>query len=101
TFNDELREMRKEVRRAFVSRTERSIRRLQDEGVADPGLDAYHTANALGAMVDRFAYIWFVLGESFDFETALKTLSHLWAAGLGIESTPSPARTRPPKSPSE
>ncbi|MEZ5256462.1 MAG: hypothetical protein R2705_06110 [Ilumatobacteraceae bacterium] len=44
-----------------------------------------YAANALGAMVDRFAYVWFVLGEDHDFETAVEQVTHLYCRALGID----------------
>ena len=39
----------------FVERSERSIRRLQQEGQADPRVHPALASDALGAMVARFA----------------------------------------------
>ena len=84
TFNDELREIRREVRRAFVDRAQRSIERMQAEGLALGDVDARYAASALGSMVDRFAYVWLVLDEPFDFDEAARTLGLLWTRSLGI-----------------
>lgn len=84
TFNRELLEIRVAIRRAYVDRAVAGIERFQAEGVADPSIDAYYAANMLGAMVDRFAYVWMVLGEEFEFDQAVRTLSELWARALGI-----------------
>lgn len=84
TFNDELREIRRELRRAFVDRAQRSIERMQAEGLALRDVDARYAASALGSMVDRFAYVWLVLDEPFEFEEAARTLGLLWTRSLGI-----------------
>lgn len=84
TFNDELREIRREIRRAFVDRAQRSIERMQAEGLALGDVDARYAASALGSMVDRFAYVWLVLDEPFEFEEAARTLGLLWTRSLGI-----------------
>ena len=84
TFNDELRDIRREVRRAFVDRAQRSIERMQAEGLALGDVDARYAASALGSMVDRFAYVWLVLDEPFEFEEAARTLGLLWTRSLGI-----------------
>ena len=86
TFNDEMRAMRRETRTAFVERAQRSIERMQAEGLAHRDLDARYAANALGAMVDRFCYVTFVLDEPFELEEAARTLSVLWARSLGLDS---------------
>ena len=85
TFNDEVRQLRLDLRRLFVQRNARAIERWQKAGVADPDLDPIYAANALGTMVDRFAYTWFVLGEDFDEARAVETLTRVWLQALGIE----------------
>ena len=84
TFNEELREIRREMRRAFVDRAQRSIERMQADGLALGDVDARYAANALGSMVDRFAYVWLVLDEPFEFEEAARTLGLLWTRSLGL-----------------
>ena len=42
-------------------------------------------ASALGSMVDRSFYVWLVLGEPFDEETALHTLNVMCIRALGLE----------------
>jgi AcrR family transcriptional regulator len=69
----------------FVVRAERSIRRLQREGLADRKLDATIAADALGAMVARFAELWLVQGyRDYEFEEAVDQLTRLWANALGL-----------------
>ena len=84
TFNDTLREIRREIRCAFVDRARASIERMQAEGIALPDVDARYAANALGSMIDRFAYVWLVLDEPFELEEASRTLALLWTRSLGI-----------------
>ncbi|HEY7440438.1 MAG TPA: TetR/AcrR family transcriptional regulator [Acidimicrobiia bacterium] len=69
----------------FVVRAEGSIRRLQREGLADRKLDATIAADALGAMVARFAELWLVQGyRDYEFEEAVDQLTRLWANALGL-----------------
>jgi AcrR family transcriptional regulator len=69
----------------FAERAERSITRLQREGLADPKVNAQIAADALGAMVARFAEIWMVQGyRDYDFDEAVEQLTRLWANALGI-----------------
>ena len=96
TLSEELRSLRRENRRFFVERTSRAIRRWQDNGIADPELDPTYAASALGSMVDRFAYVWFVLGEEFDEDLAVATLTRLWAQGLGLDHADANRRRRLP-----
>lgn len=83
SLNEECAQIRREVRRAFVARNERGIRRLQDQGLADPDLDVHTAASALASMIDNFAYVWFVLDEPFDEEVAAETLTRLWLRAIG------------------
>jgi len=76
----------------FVERAERAIRRLQDEGVVDGRLNPSIAADALGAMVARFAELWLVQGyREYDFDEAVEQLTLLWGNALGIRQEPTPA----------
>jgi AcrR family transcriptional regulator len=99
TLSEDLRTMRREHRRFFVDRTARAIQRWQDAGLADPGLDPTYTASALGNMVDRFAYVWFVIGEEFDEDKAVETLTRLWVQALGLDHEHPPSPHRRPRLP--
>lgn len=103
TFNDDLRRTRLEMRRAFVLRSSKSIARLQADGLADPTLDSWYAANALCNMVDRFVYTWMVLGEEFDEDRAVATLTQLWAQAIKLpigEASAAPLdRARPDPDP--
>ena len=83
TFSDELREIRRELRRAFVDRAQRSIERMQAEGLACRDVDARYAASALGSMVDRFAYVWLVLEEDFDEAEVVENLTTIWFQAIG------------------
>jgi len=95
TLSEELRDLRKEGRTMLVERASRAIKNWQEAGLADPGLDARYAANALGNMVDRFAYVWFVLGEDFEQETAVAMLTRLWVQALRLDREP--AAAAPPR----
>jgi AcrR family transcriptional regulator len=106
TFSDEWRRVRLDLRRPFVSRASRAIARWQEAGWADPELDPWYAASALCNMVDRFMYVWMVLGEDCEEDEALATLTRLWAQSLRL--TPeakeladpkTKARSRPSSSP--
>ena len=92
TISDEIRRMRTQSRSVFVSRTFRAIARWQAQGLADPTVDAHYAANALGNMVDRFAYVWLVLGDPFELDRAVDTLSHLWISSLSLATDERPSR---------
>lgn len=91
SFSPAFREMRRETRKSFRSRTERGIRRFQEAGLVSPSLPPDYTAAALISMVSNFCYMWLVLDEDYNEETAILTLSRLWAQALGIEVEPSTA----------
>jgi AcrR family transcriptional regulator len=100
TFNDYFRQLTRDIRKVFVDRAAKGITRLQAQGLADPTLDAATAASALGGMVEHFAHVWLALGEPFDEEVAVATLTRLWAQGIGLSMDGAPgrngARTRTP-----
>lgn len=87
-LDGDVRQIRLEARHAWVKRAEDMIRRLQDDGLVADHVDPYYAANALGSMVDRFAYVWLVLGEPFEEDQAVETLTQLYCAALGLEREP-------------
>jgi len=79
------------VRRDHVARVTHDIGRLQRTGVAAADIDAGVAAGALCAMVEGFGRHWYGRGEqeasAYDDNTAVETLSLLWARGLGVGAT--------------
>lgn len=74
--------------RHFAERSERAIRRWQREGQVDRRVNPTIAADALGAMVARFAELWMTQSyREYDFEEAVDQLSLLWANALGMSST--------------
>ena len=53
SFDDDLHDLRREMRALANLRSSRAIARWQAEGLVDPELDARYVASALGSMVDR------------------------------------------------
>ena len=81
----ELRDVRLASRRYWVERQEEQIKRWQAEGIARPEIDAGYAANALGAMVDRCAFLWLVLGdEPYEEDRAVASLTDLYVNALGL-----------------
>ncbi len=78
--------LRRQLRQRFVERIRSNIERWQAGGVADPDVDSHTAAHALVSMTDNFGYLWFVLEEPFDEQTALQTLTQLWVRALGLRS---------------
>ena len=78
------------VRRDHVGRVTRDIARLQRVGIAAADVDPAVAAGALCAMVERFGRHWYGRGEqavsTHDDETAVESLTRLWARGLGIRT---------------
>jgi len=70
----------------LVERAERAIRRLQRDGLVDRRIKPSMAADALGAMVARFAELWLVQGyRDYDFDDAVEQLTILWGNALGLE----------------
>ena len=84
TLDDEIRVLRLRVRRWMVDRVTASIRGLQADGHVEPSLDAHYASSALVAMVNGLVHQWMVVGEPFEAEPLVRTLTWLWAASLGL-----------------
>jgi AcrR family transcriptional regulator len=81
--------------RSFAQRSERSIKRLQSEGRADPRVNPALAADALGAMIGRFAELWLTQGyREYDFDEAVDQLSLLWANALRLSPHEPPSGTQ-------
>jgi AcrR family transcriptional regulator len=86
-YDTEVNAVRMATMKHFVERAERSIIMLQGEGLADPRLNPSLAADALGAMVGRFAEQWFVQGyRNYDFDDTIEQLTLIWGNALGIET---------------
>jgi AcrR family transcriptional regulator len=98
--DDDFRKLRVDRAQAMAQRNAKAIRRLQEQGLADPTLDPLSTAHALNAMVSRSANLVYVHGERIGFEKLLATLTRLWANALGLSDRsptagPGPDAPRP------
>ena len=78
--DQDIHRIRLQGRRRHVERVAKTIRRWQDRGLADPGVDPDTTAGALVSMISNFAYWWMAGGDSYDDEAAAATLT---ASGPG------------------
>lgn len=88
-YDDHVNAVRAETQKHFAERAERSIARLQKEGLVDEWIDPGIAAAALGAMVGRFAELWLVQGWArYDFEVVVEQLTRLWCNALGLEVEP-------------
>ncbi len=97
-YDDHVNAARMATQRHFAERAERAIRRLQAEGLADRRVNPTMAADALGAMVARFAELWLVQGyRRYGFDDAVEQLTLLWANALGLKDEPAPGHRRPAK----
>ncbi len=100
-YDEQVNAARMATMKHFVERAEKAISALQKEGLADARLDAALAADALGAMVGRFAELWLVQGyRAYDFEVAVVQLTLLWGNALGIAEPPTaqkPTAQKPAK----
>ncbi|MGH9365930.1 MAG: TetR/AcrR family transcriptional regulator [Thermoanaerobaculia bacterium] len=88
-YDEHVNAVRAATQKHFAERAERSIRRLQNEGLADQHIDPAIAATALGGMVARFAELWLVQGYAdYDFEEAVEQLTALWCNALRLEEGP-------------
>jgi AcrR family transcriptional regulator len=88
----ELRGLRRRLRQGFVDRIAANLERWSRQGLIDRELSPSTAAHALVSMTDNFGYLWFVLGESFDEEQAIGTLTRLWVNALGLRPEASSGR---------
>jgi len=85
-YNESVRKVRFERFRHYCQRTERAIRRLQAQGLAETSLDAEFAAQALSAMVTRTAEMWFVQGLlDCSFEDGVDQLTSLCINALQLK----------------
>ena len=88
TIDERFRELRHRRMQAFGRRNARAIQDLQLRGLADPELDPVLTAAALSYMVSRTAYASYVLGEDYDLDQLVDTLTRVWVNALRIPTEP-------------
>lgn len=84
-IDDDFRRLRLARAAAFAKRNARSIRRLQEAGLADRELDPLLAAQAINAMVSRMANMVFVHGGRIPFEPLVATVTRVWANALRLE----------------
>ena len=79
------RELKLRIREPFLRRNEAGIRRLQEARLADPALSASLAASMLGGMIEHFTMMWFVHGIEYEEDSAVETLTRLWAQAIGLQ----------------
>lgn len=83
-IDDNFLQIRRRRSDAFIKRNARSIRDLQIRGLADPELDPLLAASALSSLVSRTAFATFALGDNWELEELVTTLTRLWANALRL-----------------
>ncbi len=85
-YDEHVNEARMARQKHFADRSERAIRRLQEAGEADPGIDPEIAALALGSMVARMAELWLVdhWGD-YDLDTVAEQVTLLWANAIRLD----------------
>ena len=76
-----------ERRRIYTGRLARGITRLQKKGLIDAAINPRYAAEALGAMVERMAFIC-AQDPSLDLEQVHATLEQLWINAVGMKRDP-------------
>ncbi|MFJ6263262.1 TetR/AcrR family transcriptional regulator [Rhodococcus erythropolis] len=92
------RDLKLQIREPFLRRNAAGIRSLQSRGIADSDLDPDLAASFLGGMVENFTLLWFVHGVKYDEETAITTLTKLWAHAIGVSPLSAADITSTPES---
>jgi AcrR family transcriptional regulator len=70
--------------RLQVSRYANTLQQMQNDGLIYTDLDPYHTACALGSMVEQSIQWWIGRDEPYTRATALDTLNKLWIRAIGL-----------------
>ena len=85
-YDDHVSKARMRRQKHFADRSEQAIRRMQEQGIANPDVDADIASVALGSMVARFAELWFTeeWGD-YDFDAAAAQITLLWANAIGLK----------------
>lgn len=86
TADPEIHKSRVEARHAHVDRIERTIRRLQERGLAEQSLDPHTTAGALVSMLSSFAHWSTVEPGEYEAEQVTRTLTEIWTRALGLSN---------------
>lgn len=83
-IHPELVPLRLELHCGFADHIAASLRHWQELGIVHTDLDVRHTADALAAMVGQTTRVWITYGQPHEEETAVATLTRLWADGIGL-----------------
>jgi AcrR family transcriptional regulator len=94
-FHEAVRTARFARQEHYLAQAADSIHALQQQGLADTGLDPFVAATALNAMVNRFAEMWLVQGVlECTFDEGIEALTTLCVNALQLQDPPAPRRRR-------
>jgi AcrR family transcriptional regulator len=88
TYDPEVRHARLDLRERMSKTTAEFIGALLARAEIGEDLDVEYVSALIGAMVDRFAYTWFVFGRDFDEERAVKQLRDAYLRMIGWHERP-------------
>ncbi|WP_134324070.1 TetR/AcrR family transcriptional regulator [Cumulibacter soli] len=89
SYDTEVREHRIAGRKNAEGGVRKAIERFQSLGLTPADLDAEIAASCLAAMATHSFYSWHIREErGYDTELALRTMTYLWAASLGLRAEP-------------
>lgn len=80
--DEEFRTAWRALRRRYVGRMARNLKRLEEQGAIERGLDLPYTAEVLSAMVERAAHLSALAPEQDDVRL-LQALEDTWSRALG------------------
>lgn len=81
---DEFRTLYLQLRGQSIEALAEFVEAVQRQGVADPELDPLLTGRALLSQVSHSCHMWFALGEPYEEDAAVRTITRLWVGGLGL-----------------
>jgi AcrR family transcriptional regulator len=84
--NEYFRDLLLEVRNLFVDRIIVGTKRLQEDGLADSGLDPVMCATLLGGMIENIGRMMYIYGQKQDLDHLLDEATALWSRAIGLRS---------------
>jgi AcrR family transcriptional regulator len=81
-IDEQFRKTWRALRRRYVGRMARNLKRLEEQGVIERGLDLTYTAEVLSAMVERAAHL-SALQPTRDEKRLLRALEDTWSRAVG------------------
>jgi AcrR family transcriptional regulator len=86
--NEYFRDLLLEVRNLFVDRIIVGTKRLQEDGLADSGLDPVMCATLLGGMIENIGRMMYIYGQKQDLDHLLDEATALWSRAIGLRPGP-------------